>query len=178
MTYLLEHGADPAKGDVFGDTPLMWTGGRVHVLQMLLEHMGAQGLQQRNDNGDTLLHIAAAADEESTAEFLLTHGLTPNVKTPDGAIPLMYCALRNSPGVMQVLLQYMRGQGLDEKDQSGRTALHYAFFHNTPDHMQAVRTLLLAGANPSVVDDRGRTPRAQAERKAFVACVSIFEVSM
>jgi ankyrin repeat protein len=140
--------------------------------------MGVQGLQHRNDDGLTLLHIAAGADEESKVEFLLTHGLKPHVKSPDGATPLMYCALRNSPGVMRMLLQYMRGQGLDETDQSGRTALHYAMAQNTPDNVLALRTLLLAGANPTSVDEKGRTPRIKAEKNGFVACVSIFDVSM
>lgn len=72
----------------------------------------------------------------------------------------------------------MRGQGLDETDQSGRTALHYAMAQNTPDNVLALQTLLLAGANPTFVDEKGRTPRAKAEKNGFVACVSMFDVSM
>jgi ankyrin repeat protein len=40
-----------------------------------------------------------------------------------------------------------------------------------------VRALLLAGADPTIVDDEGATPRTVAEARKDTDVVSVFEVS-
>jgi hypothetical protein len=57
----------------------------------------------------------------------------------------------------------MGGKGLDDRGQSGRTALHWAV-----ERAQAeiVRILLVAGADPTAADDEHMTPLTRREEGA------------
>jgi hypothetical protein len=73
-----------------------------------------------------------------------------------------------------MLVQHIGTQGLQETDNQGRTILHRAV---EKGHHEAVKILLLAGADPTITDNEGRTPRALAEGEVERAgCVAAFEV--
>jgi ankyrin repeat protein len=99
-------------------------------------------------------------DCKDMVAYLLGNGLSATLRTNRGVTPLMYGAGFSSIGVLQRLLEHMGGQGLDAVDEVRSTALHWAAFSNGSEN---VRALLVAGADPTIVDAWGRTPRAVAE---------------
>jgi ankyrin repeat protein len=72
------------------------------------------------------------------------------------------------------LLQHTGGRGLDEGDDEGCTALWGACIKG---HVEVARCLLLAGADHTIADTDGETPRQVAERFGDSACVPMLEVS-
>jgi ankyrin repeat protein len=76
-------------------------------------------------------------------------------------------------GVTQLLLRHMRGEGLDEKDLNDNTALWLASCNG---HAEICRALLLAGADHTITDDDGRTPRQIAQQTEGIPCTAVFEV--
>lgn len=69
--------------------------------------------------------------------------------------PLAVAARHARSRVVQVLLQHMKGEGLDDWDESGNTALHYAAAQGL-QHMAA--DLLKHGAQPMSTDQSGYLP--------------------
>jgi ankyrin repeat protein len=71
---------------------------------------------------------------------------------------------------------------LDERNANGRTALHLACITGFAEHAEVakdiVRALLLAGADPTLVNNEGRTPRTFAEAEGHTEVVSVLEVSV
>lgn len=168
--------------------------GQLEVVQMLLQRMGERGLETRDWEGGTALHYAAKKGYEGVVALLLKHGAQANSRDDYNYTPLIYASAYGHLGVVKLLVQHMGGRGLDEtdddeddevvyEDQEGNTALHCAAFWG---HDQVVRLLLLAGADPTIMDNEGKTPRTSVEeqmRGALVLddsqakCVALFEVS-
>jgi hypothetical protein len=99
---------------------------------------------------------------------------------------LMLACKKGHLDVVKMLYRHMERQGLDEKVSDGRTALIWAAYGG---HEDVLRFLLLAGADPTVTDNEGRTPRAIAEEEVGEAypqadhlperrarCVAVFQV--
>lgn len=87
----------------------------------------------------------------------------------------MAAASGHHEDVVRILLQHMGGRGLDAADKNGRTALHLAARGGVEPGV--VRALLRAGADASVTDCAGKTPRARAEECDRARCVYVLEVS-
>jgi ankyrin repeat protein len=87
---LLRHGAQPMSRDETGYVPLMCAAARGHlpVVQMLLQHMGGRGVDERNQGGNdpdnhegkTALHCSAYWGQAEVVRFLLLAGADPSVK--------------------------------------------------------------------------------------------------
>lgn len=95
--------------------------------------------------------------------FLLNKGARANIRNDDGitphVTPLMFASSACHLGVVQALLQH----GLELRDNIyGCTALHGAA---RSGHKEVVRSLLIAGADPTTRDDQGRTPRTLAQMR-------------
>lgn len=60
------------------------------------------------------------------------------------------------------------GQNVDAPVASGLRLLHYAVFHK---HMEAVKVLLVRGANPSIMDDVGYTPLHLCAERGFCTLI-------
>jgi ankyrin repeat protein len=73
-----------------------------------------------------------------------------------------------------MLLPHVGIRGLELRDVERRTALHYA---SRGGHAGVIRVLLLAGADHTVTDSEGMTPRAIVEQNETLACVEVFQVS-
>jgi ankyrin repeat protein len=176
---LLRHGARADTVDNLGFSTLRPAVGRGHVgmVELLVDHLGTQALHERDGIGGSLLHHAVDSANEDMVAYLLGKGLPPSITDNHGMTPLMYCAKRwslDSRRMQERLLSHMHTHELDTRDASwGKTALHWAVFHNRPAH---VRALLVAGADASIVDNRRRTPRVLAGEGQRPECVAVFEV--
>jgi ankyrin repeat protein len=84
MKILLDHGADPAEVDDYGDSAL-FTAARLGM-EAAMEHMLDRGadVNAKNINGWTLLIQAAKTGQEGTMRLLLARGAAPGAKTIHG----------------------------------------------------------------------------------------------
>jgi ankyrin repeat protein len=189
MTFLLELGAQANSKAEDGKTPFMMAceAGWVSVARVL-QHMGAlefqQAVQETDNNGMTALHLAANGGHEEAVAFLISQGAQCSSRTVGGGITaLMLACGQGRLGVVYLLLQHMGPEALQERDVDGMTALHLAC---AKGHGEVVRVLLLAGADPTVIDNWERTPRDIAEemdeeeeneeKGSRAGCVAAFEV--
>jgi ankyrin repeat protein len=176
VAFLVGQGADANSTDSFGRTPLMFASdkGSVGAVRMLLQHMGGQAFQEADDIGRTALHWAASRGREEVVALLLGMGAQANSRDIINKTPLMLACEKGHMGVVRMLAQHIGEEGLKERDANGRTVLHWAVEEG---YHEAVRILLLAGADPTITDNEGRAPRALAEGEVERAgCVAAFEV--
>jgi ankyrin repeat protein len=149
----------------------------VGVVKLLVDHLGTQALHERDSGGRSFLHTAVGGAEEDMVAYLVGKGLQPSITDNRGMTPLMYGAKRSDPETVRVLerlLSHMNTHELDARDAlEGRTALHWAVHQKCPAN---VRALLVGGADPSIVDNEGRTPRMRAGRRYSPECVAAFKV--
>jgi ankyrin repeat protein len=157
-------------------TPLMVAAGqnRLGVVKMLLQHTGGEGLEDWDEDGRTALQLAAVGGHEEVVAFLLSQGAEADIPESDDKTPLMDACHFGHVGVVRLLVQHMGGKGLENRDDGGRTALHWAAFGSPAE---VLRFLLLSGADPTVMDHEGRTPRAEAVKSEDQVCIAVFEVS-
>jgi serine/threonine-protein phosphatase 6 regulatory ankyrin repeat subunit B len=157
VAFLLSKGAQANSKDTAGQTPLMGAceEGHVGVIRGLLQHMGATALQETDAQGHTALHWAAMSSQEETVAFLLAQGAQANSRDLSSRTPLMLACEKGHLGVVQVLVQHMGDQGLEEADENGLTALHWAALGG---HEETVAFLLSKGAPANSKDTDGQTP--------------------
>ena len=109
--------------------------------------------------GDTALHMAAAAFRRPVAELLVARGANCRAKNRRGAEPLHYAAdaNRRNPTAQAETITYLISIGADPNalDSSGVAPLHRAVRTRS---LAAVRALLDGGANPRQPNKAGSTP--------------------
>jgi ankyrin repeat protein len=177
--------ADPALleregGD--GYRPLAWAAlyGQLGVVRLLIA--SGSNFNAGGAGGNTALHYAAREGHAEVVALMLREGAQANSRNDDGMVPLMWACATGHLGVVTMLYQHREGQGLDNGHIGGWTALHFAAYCG---HEEVARFLLLAGADPTITDSWGRTPRAHAEenhydertREGRARCVAVFQVS-
>jgi ankyrin repeat protein len=176
--------ADPTlleRENFEGDRPVAWAAlsEQPGVVRLLVER-GAN-INATGAGGNTALHYAAGRGYEEVLALLLRKGTHASSRDHQGMTPLLWVCVHGHLGMVKMLVQHMKGQGLNEESEDGWTALHYAAYWG---HEEVVRLLLLAGADPTITDNEGRTPRALAEenddsefvREARARCVAVFQV--
>jgi hypothetical protein len=109
--------------------------------------------------GDTALHMAAAAFQKSTAQFLIEHGAALDTRNRRGAEPLHYGADTNhwNPAAQADTISYLLsvGANVNARDANGATPLHRAVRTRSA---AAVRALLAGGADVRARNKNGSTP--------------------
>jgi serine/threonine-protein phosphatase 6 regulatory ankyrin repeat subunit B len=170
--------ADPhlmeARDEVEGNTPLVVAADHGHagVVSLLLER-GAD-VNASDIIGYTALQYTAEQGHEEVVSILLSRGADFSGQSLSGFTALICASFHGHLGVVLQLFQHMAGRGLDERNRSGRTALWGACFNG---HVKVARFLLLAGADHTIADNHGMTPRQAAELFGDSACVPLLEVS-
>ncbi len=120
-------------------------------MRVLLE-AGADPAQPGVD-GDTVLHLAAMANDVTYLELLLQHGASANAVNPQsGANALRSALMGERPQQFQMLLK--AGANPNHADQLGNTPLHVAGQVNEPER---ALELLRAGADPAARNAQGVT---------------------
>jgi ankyrin repeat protein len=109
--------------------------------------------------GDTALHMAAAAFRREVAELLIRHGANCRAKNRRGAEPLHYAADANrwDPAAQAETIACLVSAGADPNavDRSGVAPLHRAVRTRS---LAAVRALLDGGAHSRQPNRSGLTP--------------------
>jgi ankyrin repeat protein len=168
----LEHGAQANAKDNADRTPLILGSmfGHVGAVRVLAQHMGSQGLEERDKKGKTALHWAAFANHEDVAAVLMEQGAEATSKDADGMTALMDACSTGHLGVVRVFLQQMGGQGLEEREEGGWTALHVAAVKGRDE----VATCLLEhGIQANARDDDGVMPLMLASYEGLVGVVRV-----
>jgi hypothetical protein len=114
--------------------------------------------------GDTALHMAAAAFQPAIVELLIAHGADVGARNRLGAMPLHYAADTNhwNPDAQTRTIEYLLSIGAEPNAIDGRgvTPLHRAVRMRSS---AAVKALLAGGADPRKKNGHGSTPLQLAE---------------
>jgi ankyrin repeat protein len=161
VDFLLSKEVEASPRNVYGMTPLMEACSKSHltVMQMLVQHTGGEGLEEGNEFGRTALHYAAIEGHEEAVAFLLSKGARADSRDNEGGTALMEASVYGHMGVVRVIVQHTGGRVVDEGNIHGWTALHLAASWGEEE---VVRFLLLHGADPTFINNEGRTPRDTA----------------
>uniref|UniRef100_A0A8B9J5T5 Ankyrin repeat domain 55 n=1 Tax=Astyanax mexicanus TaxID=7994 RepID=A0A8B9J5T5_ASTMX len=140
--------------DSEGSTPLMHavSGRQVDTVKLLLK-MGAS-INTQDACGRTSLSLATYLGWLEGCVCLLRNGAKQNIPDKNGRLPLHAATAEVDLRLMAVLLQQSALCEINHQDNEGMTALHWASFHNRPEHVQA---LLQKGADPTLVDKDFKT---------------------
>jgi len=134
---------------------------------------GAKTELLENDKYDAVT-VAAVADDEATLRVLLSSGASAKLITSryDGTA-LIAAAHLGHDGVVQQLIG--AGAPLDHLNNLHWTALIESIVlgNGGPRHVETLRALVQAGANPRLADRNGHTPLALARQRGYREMVKI-----
>ena len=164
MRVLLEAGADVHARDQLENTALSQAShyGSPESVRILLE-AGAD-VHAQDYRGRTPLMLSSwsirGVDSPEILKILLKAGADVHARSDSGMTALMYAARDTGEDCaesLRILLE--AGSGIDLRDNFGESALGHAV---TAGSLDAVETLLEAGAYPNFQDEKGRTPLVSA----------------
>ncbi|XP_004703767.1 ankyrin repeat domain-containing protein 55 [Echinops telfairi] len=140
--------------DSEGCTPLMHavSGRQVDTVKLLLK-MGAN-INMQDTHGRTSLCLATYLGWLEGCVSLLRNGAKHNIPDKNGRLPLHAATAEPDVRLLTVLLQQSNLSEINHQDNEGMTPLHWAAFHNQPQHTQM---LLKKGADPTLVDKDFKT---------------------
>jgi ankyrin repeat protein len=121
--------------------------------------------------GTTPIDAAVLAGHREVVDLLLEAGAE---LTQMGYTTLMTAFDFRRWSTMRRLLQHMSREGLNVRGPNGgSTVLMLACIYR---QVEVTRALLVAGADDTIADDRGITPRQVAQRSRFHPCRAVFQV--
>ncbi|KAK8743892.1 hypothetical protein OTU49_000897 [Cherax quadricarinatus] len=169
---LLRRGADPhsAMKDRATAVFVASQNGHTSVVRTLL-NAGAKANVRRVD-GASPLWIASQMGHQGVVRLLLNHGVNPDVTRHDGATPLFKAAHKGHVEVVHELLPFKPCLGLLK---NGESALHAAALYG---HLQVLRVLVEAGADPGLKNDQGLTPIQIAAQARHYEAVQLLKEAL
>jgi len=109
------------------------------------------GVEVRDEDGNTPLHVAASRGHLHVAKLLVESGADANARDRESRAPLHLAALYGHAEVAGLLIG--SGADVNAKDARGETPLHLA-----ASHVDVARLLVERGAEVNAVDENGYTP--------------------
>jgi ankyrin repeat protein len=135
--------------------------GRVDVCRVLIEY-GAE-LNKRDEEGWTALHKAARNGQVETVALLIEHGAELEATSEkEGSTAMHTAASASYRGEEVVKCLWKAGVDIDARNSVGKTPLHLAALEWSG---KAFDCLVSLGADTSVSDDDGLTPRQYRNRR-------------
>ena len=157
IEYLLSLGMIVNMTSKTGQTPLMCAclkGGGVDNIKRLIE-LGANTKQLEFSDEWSVLHFAASDSRPEVIEYLLLLGMTVNMTSKTGQTPLM-CACLKGGRLGNIKRLFELGADIKQIDlNAGRSALHFAARHSSPE---IIEYLLSLGMTVNMTSKTGQTP--------------------
>jgi ankyrin repeat protein len=123
---------------------------------------------ERDEKGNTPLHVAILVGNDEAADLLLAHGADINARNESSITALHYAV---SGGRMEAVIELLtKGADVNARDNHGDTPLHNAALRG---YKEVVSVLLAHGANIDVKNSRGRTPADEAARRGHKDIVQL-----
>lgn len=119
--------------------------------------------------GLTPLHLASERDHLAIAIMLLDRGADVHARANGGRMPLHLAARFATADTVEMLLERARANP-NAETSDGRTPLHYAASaaeDGDEGRREVIRVLRDWGANPTVEDRKGETPRDVTQKRNF-----------
>ncbi|KAF0296749.1 Ankyrin repeat domain-containing protein 7 [Amphibalanus amphitrite] len=129
----------------------VWDGDVARVRSLTAK--STAGVQARDREGRSLLHLAAARGHREMVELLLERRLPVDAEDGDGNTPLLKAAEADSAASVRLLLE--RGASASHCNHHQQNGLHVSSRRGAEPVLQA---LLQHGANVDQVDKDGHTP--------------------
>lgn len=107
---------------------------------------------EKNDGGNTPLHLAAYMGRVEAVQLLLAKGASVHNTNRAGNTALQWASRHNDTTIVSLLIQ--RGADVRHADNTGFTALHFCAYANAVD---TCRLLLDNGADVNAVTEKGYT---------------------
>ncbi len=148
--FVLDKGADPSI-DLTGFDCLDFLLVRVKISLGIYDD-----INDRNQDGETLLLVAIRANNVNAVRLLLEKGADPTIRNNKGETPF-YVAVRKHTacGILHLLLESGKVDINETTTEQGRTALYMTV---KKSNTAAAEFLLSKGAKPNVADENGATP--------------------
>jgi ankyrin repeat protein len=151
----LEAGLDPNEQPTEAcSTPLALAvmGGNPEVVRLLVDH-GANVNAPASPNGQTVLHCAAALEEDAAemVEMLLQGGADVNAADDERSTALMLAAVRGHVETVKALLAAR--PGLEARSSAGKTAVELALAANQTEVVDILRRAGALLALPAAPDE-------------------------
>ncbi|ESO93127.1 hypothetical protein LOTGIDRAFT_119831, partial [Lottia gigantea] len=99
--------------------------------------------------------------------FLLRRGAKPYISDKCGRSPLHASTYHQNISILNALLQSLGEDDINKADKEFMTALHWAAFHNRPEHLDE---LIQKGADYFAQDVDGKTPLHWAAQNGCLEC--------
>ncbi|XP_037074713.1 ankyrin repeat domain-containing protein 26-like [Pollicipes pollicipes] len=129
----------------------VWQGDLERVRSLTAK--SAAGLQARDREGRTLLHLAAARGHSQMAELLLGRGLSLDASDNQGCTPLLKAVEADSTATARLLLE--RGANASHVNHKQANGLHVSVRHGSD---RILELLLQHGTNVDQISEDGHTP--------------------
>ena len=109
-----------------------------------------------DNDGNSLLCNACKNRDSEFIKVLLKNGADANKKNKEGLTPLILYILSHAGDRTPIenLIKY--GAKINEQDNNGNTALHYACIHNCPPSI--INYLVRNGADKNIKNNVGKEP--------------------
>ncbi|MFC0673872.1 ankyrin repeat domain-containing protein [Brachybacterium hainanense] len=171
----LADGADLDGRDGDGRTALLLATRADHVeLALLLLEDGADP-DAKDDIQDSAFLYAGAEGRDEILSAAIAHGADVRSTNRYGGTALIPASEHGHTSTVAILLE--AGVPVDHVNNLGWTALHEAIVlgDGGPDQVETVRLLLAGGADPSIPDGNGTSPRDLAAQRGFDEIVALLE---
>jgi ankyrin repeat protein len=142
--------------EIFDDEPAIIKEINFGDILMVRYLINKQNINDIDEEGDSLLHIAIDADisievKNSIVEILLTSGINPNKQNNKGQTAIMFSVMAKNDKILDKILEYKPDVNI--KDENGDTALFFAVREKSISMLEK----MIKFANVNIQNKKGRT---------------------
>jgi len=127
-------------------------------------------INQRSENGETLLHTTAVLGEPEMAELLIERGIDLSPQGSEEKTPLHLALESNNQEVAKLLIEH--GANLSVEDIYGNQPLWPAVFKG---NIEMSELLVEHGADPTHTNENGKSPLSLAKEYGIEELIKALE---